>query len=76
MAKRKQFSDELRNAVKNARESRYRIAKETGIAESILSRFVNGKAGLSMEFVDRLYDHLGLEVVFPVAGKGIKSKGK
>ncbi len=63
MAKKQRFSEQLRRAVRQSDLSRYRISKQTGIAQSVLSRFVNQGAGLSMESVDRLCECLGLSVV-------------
>jgi transcriptional regulator with XRE-family HTH domain len=62
--------DQLRSEVKRAGVTRYRISQDTGIAEAILSRFVNGTRGLSMENIDALCRYLGLEL----RAKG-KSKG-
>lgn len=42
--------------------SRYRIAKEIGIGEATMSRFMTGKGGLSMASLDRLAGLLGLEI--------------
>ncbi|HEX2838744.1 MAG TPA: hypothetical protein VHN77_11505 [Phycisphaerales bacterium] len=55
-------SDALRAAVKNSGETRYRIAQETGMTESGLSRFVHG-GGLNLASLDRLAGYLGLELV-------------
>ena len=49
--------------MKSSGMSRYAIAKALGVAESTMSRFVNGKGGLSMEYLDRLGELLGLHVV-------------
>ena len=72
------FGDQLRAAVLNAGETRYRISKATGISESILSRFVRSDAGLSMEYVNRLCDYLGLRLVKADKAKPskLKQKGK
>ena len=43
-------------------QSRYRIAQETGIPESALSRLMSGERGLSVESVETLADYLGLEI--------------
>jgi plasmid maintenance system antidote protein VapI len=59
----KKLSDEVRDAVIASGMSRYAIAKALGVAESTMSRFVNGKGGLSMEYLDRLGELLGLHVV-------------
>ena len=61
--KNSKLSDEIRDAVKSSGMSRYAISKALGIAESTMSRFVNGKGGLSMEILDRLGELLGLHVV-------------
>jgi plasmid maintenance system antidote protein VapI len=61
--KPKTLSDEIRAAVDSSGLSRYAIAKALGIAESTMSRFVNGKGGLSMEYIDRLAELLGLHIV-------------
>lgn len=59
----KKLSDEIRDAVNASGMSRYAIAKALGVAESTMSRFANGKGGLSMEYIDRLADLLGLHIV-------------
>jgi plasmid maintenance system antidote protein VapI len=67
------LSDEIREAVKASGMSRYAIAKALGIAESTMSRFVHGQNGLSMEYVDRLAELLGLHIVVkPVKKQGGK----
>jgi transcriptional regulator with XRE-family HTH domain len=61
--KNKKLSDEIREAVEKSGLTRYRIAKELGLAESTMSRFMNGKRGLSLDNIDRLAELLGLEIV-------------
>lgn len=56
-------SEQLRQAIQKAEISRYRMAKETGVAESALSRFVNDQRSLDLGSVDRLAAYLGLELV-------------
>ena len=53
----------IRKAIEASGQSRYRISKATGIAESVLSRFVRGETGLAVETAERLAEHLGLEIV-------------
>jgi hypothetical protein len=55
------FSDVLRRAIEDSGMTRYAISRRTGIAESILSRFVRRERGLSTDSVDALMDFLGLE---------------
>jgi transcriptional regulator with XRE-family HTH domain len=62
-AKRRKMSDRIRKTIESATVSRYRIAKDTGIDEATLSRFVAGKSGLSMEALDALFEYFDLDVV-------------
>ena len=55
--------EEIRRAVEASGKTRYRIAKESGVAESQLCRLVSGERGLSVESVERLAECLGLEIV-------------
>jgi len=66
---KKKLSDEIREAVLASGMSRYAIAKALGVAESTMSRFVNGKGGLSMDYVDRLAGLLGLHIVVKASNK-------
>lgn len=56
-------SDQLRQLIDNCGLSRYELAKQTGIDESTLSRFMSGERGLSMKAVDTLGEFFGWEVV-------------
>jgi len=60
--KRKNLSGQLRAAVDASDKTRYRLALDAEIDHSSMSRFMHGKAGLSMEAIDRLADALGLEL--------------
>lgn len=60
---RAKLSDQVRRAVDASGMSRYRICKIIGMDQSIMSRFMTGKGGLSMENLDTLADLLGLDVV-------------
>ena len=72
--KRTTFSDKLRQAINGCGKSRYQISMETGIDQATLSRFINGKGGLSMPVLDLLADYLGLNIT--MGGKPIKRKGR
>jgi Cro/C1-type HTH DNA-binding domain len=76
MRNTKRFTDQLRAAVLNAEDTRYKISKATGIPEGNLSRFVNGGGGLSMESIDLICEHLGLRLVGPKRTRKTKSKGR
>jgi plasmid maintenance system antidote protein VapI len=50
---------QLRDLIDGSGESRYSIAKETGISQSQLCKLMAGTAGLSIEAAERLLDHFG-----------------
>ncbi len=53
----------IRDAIDASGKTRYRIARESGIAESVLSRLMSGERGLSIDALETLADYLGLEIV-------------
>ena len=55
--------DGIRDAIEASDKTRYRIAQESGIAESVLSRLMSGERGLSIDALETLADYLGLEIV-------------
>jgi len=63
MAKHKKLSDSIRDAIAARTDSRASLAKATGISESMVSRFMGGKMGLSTDRLDALAEFLDLEVV-------------
>ena len=56
------FSDQLRTAIASSSLSRYRIAKESGVSQSVLSLFCSGRRGLSLKAIDALVVLLNLEL--------------
>ena len=65
MAKRKRATllDQIRQAVDDCGESRYRISQQTGIDQSALSRFVSGERALREDALNLLAEYLQLEIV-------------
>ena len=57
--KRLKFSEQIRRAVEGCGKTRYRLAQETEIDESLLSRFVRGKCNLSLKLLDKLAQNIG-----------------
>jgi len=66
--------DAIRKAIKAGGVTRYRIAKDTGVSQSQLSRLMIGERGLSIEALERLADYLGLRIV--LKPKRRKKRGK
>jgi transcriptional regulator with XRE-family HTH domain len=70
MSKARKFSDQLRDAIKQATaegESRYALAKATGVDQGNLTNFLLGKRGLSLDAIDALANHLGWKLTWPDA---------
>lgn len=58
-----QLMNQLIEAIQTSPESRYRIAQQSGVAASQLSRLLNRKQSLGLETAVRLADYLGLEII-------------
>ena len=56
------LSEQLRAQISDSGVSRYELAKQVGVAESVLSRFMSGGHGLTLATVDRLGAVLGLSL--------------
>jgi hypothetical protein len=56
----KTVSMQLREAIERSGQSRYEIARQTGVNASVLSRFVASGHGLRSHNVDALCTYLGL----------------
>lgn len=76
MSKRTSISERLRAAILTAGESRYRMAKQTGVAQAMLSRFVHRKTSLNLTAVDALARHLRLDLLRIVSDGATKVKGR
>jgi transcriptional regulator with XRE-family HTH domain len=57
------FSDQLRGEINQSGLSHYAICQATGINKAALSRFMNGKMGLSLESIDKIVAVLSLKLV-------------
>jgi transcriptional regulator with XRE-family HTH domain len=58
----KPLSVQIREAIEASCVSRYMLAEQAGIAESVLSRFMSGKQGISSSTLDKIAEVLGLQV--------------
>jgi len=57
------LSDQIRQAIDDSGQTRYRIAQESGIDESALAKFYNGHRGFNSDTLDILGEYLGLRIV-------------
>jgi transcriptional regulator with XRE-family HTH domain len=58
----KPLSDQIREAITASCVTRYVLARQAGIPESAISRFMSGKLGLSTSTLDKIAEVLGLQV--------------
>ena len=65
MAKRhrQKLTEAVRAAAVESGETQIALSAELGISQSVLSRFLSGRGGLSLDRLDALAEHLGLRVV-------------
>ena len=70
----KAVSEMLCEHVLDCGRSRYRIAMDTGIAQSTLSRFITGERGLSQDAIDTLAVYFGLQLVADEQNRKTKDK--
>ena len=66
MPRKNHFSEEIRDAINGSGRTHYKICQEIGLVQSAMSKFMTGRAGLSLAVIDRIADLLDLHVV---AGK-------
>jgi len=67
---------DIKKAIETSGQSRYRIAKETGVSQAHLSRLMSGQRGLGVDMLERLAAHLELEIIIrPKRGRSRKGNG-
>lgn len=59
----KTITETIKVAMEESGISRYQIAKDTGILQTSLSRFIRGETSLRLDKADLLAEYLGLELV-------------
>jgi len=74
MAKRQlPISEQVRQAIRDADCTRYAISKATGIDQAVLSKFLSGERGMSLDSLDKLAAFLKLDIT---VRKSRRAKGK
>lgn len=59
----KSLADRILEEMANSGLTNYRISKEAGVDQAVLSRFCNHERSISLDVADRLCNVLGLELV-------------
>ncbi len=57
------LSASLKKAMKRSPKTRYQLAKEAGVSQIMVSRFLSGKRDIRLATADRLAHVLGLKLV-------------
>ena len=70
------LTDQLRHFIEAGEMSRYELSKITGIDKSVLSKFVHGKCGLSMQSLDKIGETLSLQIIKTPKPAASRRKGK
>jgi transcriptional regulator with XRE-family HTH domain len=63
VTERNTLLNQIRLAIQGSNKTQYRIAQETGISRSQLSRLMHGERGLSIEALEKLAESLNLEIL-------------
>jgi transcriptional regulator with XRE-family HTH domain len=69
----KNIADQLKSAIRKSGNTHYRIAKESGISEPMLSRFMAGERDLRLESAAKVARSLGLELASVAKKKGARN---
>jgi len=54
--------DQLRQAMLDSGLTQYRIAKDTGVPQPVVNRFISGERGITLETAAKLCDYLRLRL--------------
>lgn len=60
---RESINEQLRKKLRRCGKTRYRLSMETGISQSVLSRFAAGETELTIVNAEKLCTALGIELV-------------
>jgi transcriptional regulator with XRE-family HTH domain len=70
MHPRESLVEVLRREILGAGKSVFAVAKEAQVSQPILSRFLSGKRGITLQTAERLCNSLGLELRRTAPGDG------
>lgn len=73
------IDNQLREAILKSGRSFYSIGQGSGTAQPVVSRFVRGKRGITLEVAARIAEHLGLRLTtrpMPRKSRGNSAAGE
>ena len=68
------LQNDIRRAIRQSGQSRYRIALGAGVDHATMSRFINRKRDLTLDSIMRILDYLGMELTIRPKGKAKKGR--
>jgi transcriptional regulator with XRE-family HTH domain len=60
---KKSLSEQLRIEIQRCGKTRYRLSQETGVSQSVLSRFIAGKSELTIANAEKVCKAIGTEMI-------------
>ena len=57
------LEEQIRIAIKESGMTTYRLAKNSGVPQPVLSRFINAKRGITLKTASKLAEALKLELI-------------
>ena len=67
--KARPLDEQIRKVIKEQGITGYRLAKNSGVSQSIIVRFLNGERNITLKTASKLTDALGLELKSKERGK-------
>jgi plasmid maintenance system antidote protein VapI len=61
-AGKRTFADVIRRAVRDSGRTPYAVAQAAGVPQAVLSRFLRGERGVTLDTAEKLCRALGLEL--------------
>lgn len=73
--RRPRLSDQIREAFVRSGMTRFKLAKEAGVAYAVVHRFISSERDITLETADKLVQVLELELASTRRSKGRRANG-
>ena len=67
-------SDQLKRTIQTCGRTQAELARESGVAESVISRFIRGETTIGQDNMDKLCRYLGLRLTPVKTGRTTKGR--